>query len=84
MVLRTQGGAGQRGAAQHSQSLESWLTHVPGLKVVMPSRAVDAAGLLASAIADPNPVVFIENKTLYFRKGDVPEPRRAGADRRGA
>ena len=73
MVLRTQGGAGQRGAAQHSQSLESWLTHVPGLKVVMPSRPVDAAGLLASAIADPNPVVFIENKTLYFRKGDVPE-----------
>jgi acetoin:2,6-dichlorophenolindophenol oxidoreductase subunit beta len=68
LVLRTQGGAGQRGAAQHSQSLESWLTHVPGLKVVMPSRAVDAAGLLASAIADPNPVVFIENKTLYFRK----------------
>ncbi len=73
MVLRTQGGAGQRGAAQHSQSLESWLTHVPGLKVVMPSRPVDAAGLLASAIADPNPVLFIENKTLYFRKGDVPD-----------
>ena len=73
LVLRTQGGAGQRGAAQHSQSLESWLTHVPGLKVVMPSRAVDAAGLLAAAIADPNPVVFIENKTLYFRKEDVPE-----------
>ena len=74
MVLRTQGGAGQRGAAQHSQSLESWLTHVPGLKVVMPSRPADAAGLLASSIADPNPVVFIENKTLYFRKGDVAEP----------
>jgi pyruvate dehydrogenase E1 component beta subunit len=73
LVLRTQGGAGQRGAAQHSQSLESWLTHVPGLKVVMPSRPVDAAGLLAGAIADPNPVVFIENKTLYFRKGDVPD-----------
>jgi pyruvate dehydrogenase E1 component beta subunit len=73
LVLRTQGGAGQRGAAQHSQSLESWLTHVPGLKVVMPSRAVDAAGLLTAAIADPNPVVFVENKTLYFRKEDVPE-----------
>jgi len=73
LVLRTQGGAGYRGAAQHSQSLESWLTHVPGLKVVMPSRAVDAAGLLASAIADPNPVVFIENKTLYFRKEEMPE-----------
>jgi len=76
LVLRTQGGAGQRGAAQHSQSMESWLTHVPGLKVVMPSRAADAAGLLASAIADPNPVVYIENKTLYFRSGEVPEPAR--------
>ena len=73
LVVRTQGGAGQRGAAQHSQSLESWLAHVPGLKVVMPSRAADAAGLLASAIADPNPVVFVECKTLYFRKEDVPE-----------
>ena len=73
LVLRTQGGAGHRSGAQHSQSLESWLTHVPGLKVVMPSRAVDAAGLLASAIADPNPVVFVENKTLYFRREDVPE-----------
>jgi pyruvate/2-oxoglutarate/acetoin dehydrogenase E1 component len=71
LVLRTQGGAGQRGGAQHSQSLESWLVHVPGLKVVMPSRASDAAGLLASAIADENPVVFIENKTLYFRKGEL-------------
>jgi 2-oxoisovalerate dehydrogenase E1 component len=73
MVLRTQGGAGTRGAAQHSQSLEAWLTHIPGLKVVMPSGAADAAGLLATAIADPNPVVFIENKTLYFRKEEVPD-----------
>jgi acetoin:2,6-dichlorophenolindophenol oxidoreductase subunit beta len=73
LVLRTQGGAGYRGGAQHSQSLESWLTHVPGLKVVMPSRPSDAAGLLASAIADPNPVVFIENKTLYFRTGQLPD-----------
>ena len=73
LVLRTQGGAGQRGAAQHSQSLESWLTHVPGLKVVMPSRAADVGGLLASAIADPNPVVFIENKALYFRREEVPD-----------
>jgi pyruvate/2-oxoglutarate/acetoin dehydrogenase E1 component len=72
LVLRTQGGAGQRGAAQHSQSLEAWLTHVPGLKVVMPSTAADAAGLLASALSDPNPVVFVENKTLYFRKETVP------------
>jgi acetoin:2,6-dichlorophenolindophenol oxidoreductase subunit beta len=73
LVLRTQGGAGQRGGAQHSQSLEAWLTHVPGLKVTMPSTAADAAGLLRSAIADPNPVVFVENKTLYFRKEDVPD-----------
>src|SRR4029078_11508746 len=71
LVVRTQGGAGHRGAAQHSQSLESWLTHVPGLKVVMPSRAVDAAGLLASAIADPNPVVFVECKTLCLREAQV-------------
>jgi pyruvate dehydrogenase E1 component beta subunit len=73
MVLRTQGGAGQRGAAQHSQSLEAWLTHVPGLKVVMPSGAADAAGLMAAAIADPGPVVFVEHKALYFRREDVPE-----------
>jgi pyruvate/2-oxoglutarate/acetoin dehydrogenase E1 component len=72
LVLRTQGGAGTRGAAQHSQSLEAWLTHIPGLKVVMPSNAADAAGLLQTAIADPNPVVFIENKTLYFRKEELP------------
>jgi pyruvate/2-oxoglutarate/acetoin dehydrogenase E1 component len=71
LVLRTQGGAGQRGGAQHSQSLEAWLTHVPGLKVAMPSTAADAAGLLASAIADPNPVVVVENKTLYFRREDT-------------
>jgi pyruvate dehydrogenase E1 component beta subunit len=75
LVLRTQGGAGQRGGAQHSQSLEAWLTHVPGLKVVMPSTALDAAGLLASALADPNPVVYIENKALYYRKEKVPDER---------
>jgi pyruvate dehydrogenase E1 component beta subunit len=71
LVLRTQGGAGQRGGAQHSQSLEAWVTHVPGLKVAMPATAADAAGLLASAIADPNPVVFVENKTLYFRREEL-------------
>jgi pyruvate/2-oxoglutarate/acetoin dehydrogenase E1 component len=71
MVLRTQGGSGGRAAAQHSQSLEAWLTHIPGLKVVMPSSAADAAGLLASAIADPNPVVFVENKSLYFRREEA-------------
>jgi acetoin:2,6-dichlorophenolindophenol oxidoreductase subunit beta len=74
LVLRTQGGSGQRNGAQHSQSLEAWLTHVPGLKVVMPSGAADAAGLLLSAIADPNPVVFVENKSLYFRKEPVSDP----------
>lgn len=74
LVLRTQGGAGQRGGAQHSQSLEAWLTHVPGLKVAMPSTAADVAGLLASAIADPNPVVVVENKTLYFRREESSPP----------
>src|SRR5207253_7798130 len=90
LVLRTQGGAGQRSGAQHSQSLEAWLTHVPGLKVVMPATAADAAGLLTSAIADPNPVVFIENKSLYFRREEAPdeppaiELGRAHVARRGA
>lgn len=73
MVLRTQGGAGYRGAAQHSQSLEAWLTHIPGLKVVMPSSAREVAALLPSAIADPNPVVVVEHKGLYFQKEDVPD-----------
>jgi pyruvate/2-oxoglutarate/acetoin dehydrogenase E1 component len=73
LVLRTQGGAGRRWGAQHSQSLESWLAHVPGLKVVMPSRAADVPGLLASAIEDPNPVVFVENKVLYFKTEEVPD-----------
>jgi acetoin:2,6-dichlorophenolindophenol oxidoreductase subunit beta len=77
LVLRTQGGSGSRAGAQHSQSLEAWLAHVPGLKVVMPSCAADAAGLLQSAIADPNPVVVVEHKSLYFRRelvGDPSEP----------
>jgi acetoin:2,6-dichlorophenolindophenol oxidoreductase subunit beta len=73
LVLRTQGGAGRRWGAQHSQSLESWLAHVPGLKVVMPSRAADVPGLLATAIEDPNPVVFVENKVLYFKTEEVPD-----------
>jgi pyruvate dehydrogenase E1 component beta subunit len=84
LVLRTQGGAGQRGGAQHSQSLEAWLTHVPGLKVVMPSRAADAAGLLASAIADSNPVVFVENKALYFKREELEEDPPAVAIGRAA
>ncbi|HEY5427711.1 MAG TPA: pyruvate dehydrogenase complex E1 component subunit beta [Solirubrobacteraceae bacterium] len=74
LVLRTQGGAGGRAGAQHSQSLEAWLTHIPGLKVVMPATAADAAGLLLSAIADPNPVVFVESKALYFRREPAPDP----------
>ncbi|HEX3689173.1 MAG TPA: alpha-ketoacid dehydrogenase subunit beta [Solirubrobacteraceae bacterium] len=73
MVLRTQGGSGGRAGAQHSQSLEAWLAHIPGLKVVMPATAADAAGLLRAAIADPNPVVFVENKSLYFRREPVPD-----------
>ncbi len=79
LVLRTQGGAGGRSGAQHSQSLESWLTHVPGLKVVMPSSAADAAGLLQSAIADPGPVVFVENKSIYFRREPIADPGAAPA-----
>jgi acetoin:2,6-dichlorophenolindophenol oxidoreductase subunit beta len=71
ITLRTQGGAGQRAGAQHSQSLEAWLCHVPGLKVVIPSNAADAAGLLTSAIADPGPVVVVENKSIYFRREEI-------------
>jgi pyruvate/2-oxoglutarate/acetoin dehydrogenase E1 component len=73
VVIRTQGGAGSGEAAQHCQSLEAWFTHVPGLKVVMPSNPYDAKGLLKSAIRDNNPVIFIEHKLLYSTKGFVPE-----------
>ena len=73
MVVRTPGGAGTGAAAQHSQSLEAWFVHVPGLKVVMPSTPYDAKGLLLSAIDDPNTVIFYEHKLLYNRKGEVPE-----------
>ncbi len=73
MVLRTQGGAGNGLAAQHSQSLEAIYYHIPGLKVVMPSTPHDAKGLLKSSIRDDDPVVFIEHKLLYMTKGDVPE-----------
>jgi pyruvate dehydrogenase E1 component beta subunit len=68
LVIRTQGGAGVRSGAQHSQSLEAWLAHVPGLKVVMPATAADAGGLLKTAIRDDNPVVMVENKALYSRR----------------
>jgi pyruvate dehydrogenase E1 component beta subunit len=72
MVLRTSCGAGIGAAAQHSQCLESWFMHVPGLKVVMPSTPADAKGLLISAIRDDNPVVFLEHKMLYALEGEVP------------
>jgi pyruvate/2-oxoglutarate/acetoin dehydrogenase E1 component len=71
-VLRTQEGAGGGGAATHSQSLEAWFAHIPGLKVVLPSTPFDYKGLLKTAIRDPNPVIFIEHKMLYRTKGPVP------------
>jgi acetoin:2,6-dichlorophenolindophenol oxidoreductase subunit beta len=72
LVLRTTLGATRRSAAQHSQSLQAWVAHVPGLKVAIPSTPADAKGLLKSAIRDDNPVVFIEDKLHYPLKGDVP------------
>ena len=71
MVVRLPAGAGTGGAAQHSQSLEAWLTHVPGLKVVYPSNAQDALGLMLTSIDDDNPVMFFENKCLYATKSEV-------------
>src|SRR2546428_11243260 len=71
LVVRTAAGAGRRYGAQHSQSLEAWLAHVPGLKVAMPATAADAAGLLRTAIRDENPCVVVEAKLLYYRKEDV-------------
>jgi acetoin:2,6-dichlorophenolindophenol oxidoreductase subunit beta len=73
VVIRTMWGAGLRAAAQHSQSLLSVFTHVPGLKVVAPSNPYDAKGLLIEAIRDDDPVIFFENKVLYAMEGDVPE-----------
>ena len=72
LVVRTQGGSGRGNGAQHSKSLEAWFTHVAGLKVVMPSTPADAKGLLASAIRDDDPIMFIEHKLLYRTKGLVP------------
>jgi len=72
IVIRTQGGAGIRNAAQHSQSLEALFMHIPGLKVIMPATPYDAKGLLKAAIRDDNPVIFIEHKKLYNITGDVP------------
>ncbi len=73
VVFRTQEGAGRSSAAQHSQSLEAWVAHIPGLKVALPSTPYDAKGLLKTAIRDDAPVVFFEHKLLYNTKGDVPE-----------
>jgi len=73
LTIRTEGGAGRTLGAHHSQSLESWLIHIPGLKVVMPSTPYDAKGLLKSSIRENNPVIFIEHKMLYNTKGSVPE-----------
>jgi acetoin:2,6-dichlorophenolindophenol oxidoreductase subunit beta len=90
LVVRTAAGAGRRYGAQHSQSLEAWLAHVPGLKVAMPATAADAAGLLRTAIRDEDPCVIVEAKLLYYRKEEAgaldPVPfgravvRRAGRD----
>src|SRR5690625_2867553 len=72
LVIRTPGGAGTGAAAQHSQSLEAWMTHIPGLKVVQPTTAYDAKGLMKSAIRDDNPVLFYEHTLLYSTIDDVP------------
>ena len=72
-VIRLPGGSGTGAAAQHSESLENWFVHVPGIKVVMPSTPYDAKGLLLSAIEEDNPVMFFEHKLLYKTKGHVPE-----------
>jgi len=91
MVMRTTLGATRRSAAQHSQSLHAWFSHIPGLKVVIPSTPYDAKGLLKTAIRDDNPVAFFEDKMMYKLKGPVPEEeytipfgvadiKRAGAD----
>lgn len=73
MVLRTPSGSGTGAAAQHSESLEAWFAHIPGLKVVTPSTPADAKGLLLASIQDPNPVIFVEHKLLYRTRGEVSE-----------
>jgi pyruvate/2-oxoglutarate/acetoin dehydrogenase E1 component len=72
-VLRTPAGSGTGAAAQHSQTLENWFVHIPGIKVVMPSTPYDVKGLLLASIRDDNPVIFVEHKLLYKTKGPVPE-----------
>jgi len=73
LVVRTTLGATRRTAAQHSQSLQAWVSHIPGLKVALPSTPYDAKGLLKTAIRDDNPVIFFEDKMMYQLKGPVPE-----------
>ena len=73
LTVRVQCGIGGNMGAHHSQSLESWLTHVPGLKVVIPATPADAKGLLKAAIRDENPVIFIEHRGLYWSRGQVPD-----------
>ena len=73
LVIRTQQGSGRGNAAQHSQSLEAWFFHVPGLYVAQPSTPADAKGMLKTAIRNDNPVMFIEHKLLYPVKGEVPD-----------
>ncbi len=73
LVIRTMGGAGLSAGPQHSQSLEAWFAHIPGLKVVMPSTPRDVKGLLKAAIRDDNPVLLIEHKALYRSAGPVPD-----------
>lgn len=73
LVVRTPHGGGISAGPQHSQCLEAWFAHVPGLKVLCPSNPADAYGLLISAIRDPDPVIFVENKAMYAMKGEVPD-----------
>jgi len=71
VVFRTQTGAGRSAGAQHSQSLEAWFAHVPGLKVVLPATVTDAHDLMLASVRDPNPVVFVENRRLYGMRGEL-------------
>lgn len=73
LVVRCGNGGGSRFGAQHSQSVENWCMQFPGLKVVVPSSPVDVIGLMAAAVRDPDPVVFLEHKSLYATKGEVPD-----------
>jgi pyruvate dehydrogenase E1 component beta subunit len=73
LMIRAQQGGGRGNGAQHSQSFETFFTHIPGFKVALPATPADAKGLLKSALRDPNPVMFIEHKLLYNTKGEVPD-----------